>query len=122
MTVGRTLARVEEDLSVGDVTMARTRLSSLVRSLPHRLDEPERPALLSAFLEGYHQVRPLGDDERDVLSLSNTHVYARSLVHGHEVLDAGDPDDPAWLTDLRSVLTEHHAHARSAVLGAPAPA
>jgi len=44
MTVERTLARVEEDLSVGDVTMARTRLSSLVRSLPHRLDARERLA------------------------------------------------------------------------------
>ncbi|KRC42754.1 DUF6584 family protein [Oerskovia sp. Root22] len=44
MTVERTLARVEEDLRVGDVTMARTRLSSLVRSLPHRLDARERLA------------------------------------------------------------------------------
>ncbi|MEV7963580.1 DUF6584 family protein [Oerskovia paurometabola] len=44
MSVERTLERVEEDLRVGDVTMARTRLSSLVRSLPHRLDARERLA------------------------------------------------------------------------------
>lgn len=44
MTVERTLARVDEDLRVGDVTMARTRLTSLVHSLPHRLDARERLA------------------------------------------------------------------------------
>ena len=44
MTVERTLERVEEDLRVGDVAMARTRLSSLVRSLPQRLDARERLA------------------------------------------------------------------------------
>lgn len=87
------------------------------------LDEPERPALLSAFLEGYQQVRPLGDDERDVLSLSSTHVSARSLVHGHEVLDAGDsPDDPAWLTDLRSSLAEQDPRSRGVLLAAARPA
>jgi hypothetical protein len=42
MTVERTLARVEEDLRDGDVAMARTRLRSLVQSLPHRLDARER--------------------------------------------------------------------------------
>ncbi|QDW61715.1 phosphotransferase enzyme family protein [Oerskovia sp. KBS0722] len=86
------------------------------------LDRPKRPELLSAFLKGYQQVRTLHDDERDVLSLSNAHVSARSLVHGHEVLDAGDaPDDPAWLTELRGALTEHHAQARGVVLAATAP-
>ncbi|MFF3064900.1 DUF6584 family protein [Oerskovia sp. NPDC057915] len=44
MSVERTLARVEEDLNVGDAAMARTRLTSLVRSLPHRLDARERLA------------------------------------------------------------------------------
>ncbi|MGV8967785.1 MAG: DUF6584 family protein [Cellulomonas sp.] len=44
MTVERTLARVEEDLRKGDLAMARTRLSSLVQSLPHRLDARERLA------------------------------------------------------------------------------
>lgn len=83
------------------------------------LDRPERPGLLSAFLEGYQQVRTLHDDERDVLSLSSTHVAARSLVHGHGVLDAGDaPDDPAWLTDLRGSLTEHDTRSRGILLDA----
>lgn len=40
----RTLARVDEDLRTGDVAMARTRLESLVRSLPHRLEARERLA------------------------------------------------------------------------------
>ena len=44
MTVERTLARVEDDLRIGDVTMARTRLQSLLQSLPHRLDARERLA------------------------------------------------------------------------------
>ncbi|MCF4123580.1 hypothetical protein L1785_21660 [Antribacter sp. KLBMP9083] len=44
MTVERTLARVEDDLHKGDITMARTRLQSLVQSLPHRLDARERLA------------------------------------------------------------------------------
>ena len=44
MTVERTLARVDEDLRTGDVTMARTRLRSLVESVPHRLDARERLA------------------------------------------------------------------------------
>lgn len=44
VTVERTLARVEEDLRKGDLAMARTRLSSLVQSLPHRLDARERLA------------------------------------------------------------------------------
>lgn len=44
MTVERTLARVDGDLSTGDVAMARTRLKSLVQSLPHRLDARERLA------------------------------------------------------------------------------
>jgi hypothetical protein len=44
VTVERTLARVEDDLRIGDVTMARTRLKSLVQSLPHRLDARERLA------------------------------------------------------------------------------
>ncbi|MBO3087933.1 DUF6584 family protein [Cellulomonas dongxiuzhuiae] len=42
MTVERTLARVDDDLRTGDVEMALTRLRSLVRSLPHRLDARER--------------------------------------------------------------------------------
>ena len=63
------------------------------------------------------------DDERDVLSLSSTHVSARSLVHGHEVLDAGDsPDDPAWLTDLRSSLAEQDTRSRGVLLAAVRPA
>ncbi|MBD7919945.1 hypothetical protein H9657_16860 [Cellulomonas sp. Sa3CUA2] len=44
MTVERTLARVDDDLRTGDVEMALTRLRSLVRSLPHRLDARERLA------------------------------------------------------------------------------
>jgi hypothetical protein len=44
VTVERTLARVDEDLRAGDVQMARTRLKSLVRSLPHRLEARERLA------------------------------------------------------------------------------
>ena len=44
MTVERTLARVEEDLLEGDVAMARTRLQSLVQSLPHSLEARERLA------------------------------------------------------------------------------
>lgn len=44
MTVERTLARVDDDLSKGDVAMARRRLRSLVESLPHRLDARERLA------------------------------------------------------------------------------
>ncbi|WP_125775461.1 DUF6584 family protein [Antribacter gilvus] len=44
MTVERTLARVEADLDKGDVGMARTRLKSLVESLPQRLDARERLA------------------------------------------------------------------------------
>jgi hypothetical protein len=44
VTVERTLAKAEEDLRIGDVTMARTRLHSLVQSLPHRLDARERLA------------------------------------------------------------------------------
>ncbi|UZN02888.1 DUF6584 family protein [Cellulomonas sp. S1-8] len=44
MTVERTLAKVDEDLRLGDVEMARTRLRSLVQSLPHRLDARDRLA------------------------------------------------------------------------------
>jgi hypothetical protein len=44
VTVERTLARVEDDLRKGDITMARTRLKSLVQSLPQRLDARERLA------------------------------------------------------------------------------
>ncbi|MEZ0446896.1 DUF6584 family protein [Cellulomonas sp. ICMP 17802] len=44
MTVERTLARVDEDLRKGDVAMARTRLQSLVLSLPQALDARERLA------------------------------------------------------------------------------
>jgi len=44
VTVARTLARVDDDLRKGDVAMARTRLTSLVRSLPHSLDARERLA------------------------------------------------------------------------------
>ncbi|MBO9553178.1 DUF6584 family protein [Cellulomonas sp.] len=44
MTVERTLARVDDDLRKGDVAMARTRLTSLVQSLPHSLDARERLA------------------------------------------------------------------------------
>ena len=40
----RTLARVDADLRAGNVQMARTRLDSLVRSLPHRLDARDRLA------------------------------------------------------------------------------
>ena len=44
VTVERTLAKVDEDLRAGDVQMARTRLKSLVLSLPHRLEARERLA------------------------------------------------------------------------------
>jgi hypothetical protein len=44
VTVERTLARVDDDLSRGDVEMARTRLQSLVRSLPNRVDARQRLA------------------------------------------------------------------------------
>ncbi|QCB94954.1 DUF6584 family protein [Cellulomonas shaoxiangyii] len=44
MTVERTLAKVDDDLRRGDLTMARTRLKSLTHSLPHRLDARERLA------------------------------------------------------------------------------
>ncbi|MGN8247046.1 DUF6584 family protein [Cellulomonas soli] len=44
MSVERTLARVEEDLRSGDVTMARTRLQSLLTSKPRELDARERLA------------------------------------------------------------------------------
>lgn len=44
MSVERTLARVEEDLSRGDVTMARTRLLSLLQSKPHLLEARARLA------------------------------------------------------------------------------
>lgn len=44
MTVERTFAKVEYDLRTGDVDMALTRLTSLVRSLPHRIDARERLA------------------------------------------------------------------------------
>ena len=44
MTVEGTLAKVDEDLRTGDVEMARTRLKSLVLSLPTRLEPRERLA------------------------------------------------------------------------------
>lgn len=44
MSVERTLARVEEDLSRGDVTMARTRLLSLLQSKPYLLEARARLA------------------------------------------------------------------------------
>lgn len=44
MSVERTLARVEEDLSRGDVTMARTRLLSLLQSQPYQLETRARLA------------------------------------------------------------------------------
>lgn len=44
MTVERTLARVEADLAAGDVAMARTRLTSLLQSLPRELAARERLA------------------------------------------------------------------------------
>lgn len=44
MTVEQTLARVEADLAVGDVAMARTRLTSLLQSLPRELAARERLA------------------------------------------------------------------------------
>lgn len=44
MSVERTLARVEADLRIGDVTMARTRLLSLLQSQPYHLDARERLA------------------------------------------------------------------------------
>ncbi|WP_315094715.1 DUF6584 family protein [uncultured Cellulomonas sp.] len=53
MTVERTLARVEDDLSTGDVAMARRRLQSLVESLPHRLEARERLAEIYR-LDGNH--------------------------------------------------------------------
>lgn len=46
MTVERTLAKVEEDLRSGDVTMARTRLQSLIQSLPRDVVARERLAEL----------------------------------------------------------------------------
>jgi hypothetical protein len=46
VTVERTLARVEDDLRKGDVTMARTRLQSLVQSLPREVAARERLANL----------------------------------------------------------------------------
>ena len=44
VSVERTLARVEEDLSRGDVSMARTRLLSLLQSKPYQLDARARLA------------------------------------------------------------------------------
>ena len=44
MTVERTLARVDDDLRDGDVAMARTRLRSLVQSLPQSLEARARLA------------------------------------------------------------------------------
>lgn len=46
MSVERTLAKVDEDLRCGDVQMARTRLESLVASLPRELVVRERLAEL----------------------------------------------------------------------------
>ncbi len=83
------------------------------------VDEPRHPALLAAFLQGYGRTRPVLDTERRALSLSGPVVAARSLVHGHGVLDAGDaPDDPDWLAELRRRLDAHHDQARKVVLAA----
>lgn len=46
VSVERTLAKVEADLRNGDVAMARTRLESLLQSLPRELDARERLAEL----------------------------------------------------------------------------
>ncbi|NMF30410.1 Ser/Thr protein kinase RdoA involved in Cpx stress response, MazF antagonist [Cellulosimicrobium aquatile] len=83
------------------------------------VDDPRYPALLAAFLEGYGRTRPVLDAERHALALSGPVVAARSLVHGHGVLDAGDaPDDPGWLAELRRRLDAHHDQARKVVLAA----
>lgn len=81
------------------------------------LDAPRHPAVLAAFLDGYESTRPLGDDEHAALTLGLAQVAARSLVHGHGVLDAGDtPHDPAWLIDLRAHLADYHARTRDTLL------
>ncbi|WP_448631048.1 DUF6584 family protein [Cellulomonas soli] len=46
MSIERTLAKVEEDMRCGDVTMARTRLTSLLQSRPRELEARDRLAEL----------------------------------------------------------------------------
>ncbi|WP_458112659.1 phosphotransferase [Arthrobacter sp. R1-13] len=81
-------------------------------------EKPTHPALLASFLDGYHSVRTLHEDEIALLPICMASNAARDLLHGAGVLDVEHAagDSPPWLPDLRSSLVNHYDKKRSLIL------
>jgi Ser/Thr protein kinase RdoA (MazF antagonist) len=86
--------------------------------VPARTPRSGEAEPFAAFLTGYRQVRPLPEPDLAHLPLFTAAHAACSAVRARLAIDAGRPDDPPWLGQLRRKLQDHISRQRGLALGA----